>query len=860
MSGYPVARTAMVFSLCLLAAAFAPSLAAERRDFDIPAAPAAYSVRQFARQAGLSVMFEAEKLKRFRTRALKGNFDTLEALAALLEGSGLEFSISAGVVISVEPISVEPQPVGVQGPVAPKLPVVEIQGWKSRGNSASPAGVSVQRVTADELAKAGYATIADWARSLPQNEGSGASEDTHNFLREAPTNTAYGSGMNLYGIGSRATLILVNGRRLAPSGSAGTFTDISNIPISAIDHIDVISGSAAALYGADAVGGVVDFVLQGGRSAMVSNVMIGHLTRGSLGERGISQSVPGEWGGGGGVLSLEYYSRGELPASDRSQAMGALTPLGAAAWLLPHQERLSVLGSSTFQVSDESSVFFDALWNRRWVQMQQESLGDPGESIFDGRVDSGQFAWGLNRELSLGWNVRAYVGYTFESQRNVEHGLTDGWVDLDSAFRYGGVSAMGSVPFFPAGPLRLTFGSDCRAQSFRTAFSPSVGSAYLIPTPATDRDRTVSAVFVQGTTPMLGPGTHWPLRLDFSAGVRYEHFSDVGQGVMPTFGFEFSPHPAVTLKGTWARLFRAPDLPDLNESANSSEIFTLPDANSPLRSVRALVVSGNNSGLRPETSHSWRLGVTFAPATNPNLTFSGSYFNIVSSNRIVALTPMPLSVLADPRYSYVVGRSVSLAEREEVCNHSRFVGEQSRCLDSDVAAIVDLRLRNTERLEVDGLDLSGRYGRDTFFGVVDGNIAATYFLHYREAQMPAGPLVEYRNTDHNPPALRLRGLFSWERHGLWVSPAINFQSGYVDIDNLPQRPVSSWMTWDVVTGYRASSFDSALGGETMVSLRGQNVFNKQPPFLRNGLSGVGYDPENGDLLGRRVSVALQHRW
>jgi len=60
----------------------------------------------------------------------------------------------------------------------------------------------------------------------------------------------------------------------------------------------ISGGGAAALYGADAEAGVVNFVLQGAGSGMVSNVMIGHLTRGSLGERGFSQSLPGEWGGG----------------------------------------------------------------------------------------------------------------------------------------------------------------------------------------------------------------------------------------------------------------------------------------------------------------------------------------------------------------------------------------------------------------------------------------------------------------------------------------------------------------------------------------------------------------------------------
>ena len=54
-------------------------------------------------------------------------------------------------------------------------------------------------------------------------------------------------------------------------------------------------------------------------------------------------------------------------------------------------------------------------------------------------------------------------------------------------------STTGVVPFLPAGPTTLTVGSDYRVQTFRTSFSPSLSSANLIPTPATDRDRTVTA-------------------------------------------------------------------------------------------------------------------------------------------------------------------------------------------------------------------------------------------------------------------------------------------------------------------------------------------------------------------------------
>jgi len=53
---------------------------------------------------------------------------------------------------------------------------------------------------------------------------------------------------------------LLNGQRLAPGGLDGSFTDISQIPLSAVDHIEVLPDGASAIYGADAVAGVVNIV------------------------------------------------------------------------------------------------------------------------------------------------------------------------------------------------------------------------------------------------------------------------------------------------------------------------------------------------------------------------------------------------------------------------------------------------------------------------------------------------------------------------------------------------------------------------------------------------------------------------
>jgi outer membrane receptor for ferrienterochelin and colicin len=62
----------------------------------------------------------------------------------------------------------------------------------------------------------------------------------------------------LRGLSDDGTIVLVNGRRLALSGTVGAFTDVGNLPLAAIDHMEVIPEGTTALYGVDAVGGIGD--------------------------------------------------------------------------------------------------------------------------------------------------------------------------------------------------------------------------------------------------------------------------------------------------------------------------------------------------------------------------------------------------------------------------------------------------------------------------------------------------------------------------------------------------------------------------------------------------------------------------
>lgn len=115
--------------------------------------------------------------------------------------------------------------------------------------SASPVTV----VSSAEFKITGTARVEDLINSLPQVfAGQGSN------ISNGATGTAT---LNLRGIGSERTLVLVNGRRLVPGDPTTSAADINVIPAAMLERVDVLTGGASSVYGADAVAGVVNFVM-----------------------------------------------------------------------------------------------------------------------------------------------------------------------------------------------------------------------------------------------------------------------------------------------------------------------------------------------------------------------------------------------------------------------------------------------------------------------------------------------------------------------------------------------------------------------------------------------------------------------
>jgi outer membrane receptor protein involved in Fe transport len=114
--------------------------------------------------------------------------------------------------------------------------------------------------------------------------------------------------------------VLVNGRRLAGTGLRGDFADVSSIPMSAVDRVEVLLDGASALYGSDAVGGVVNIVLKTRFDGAETRLLTGGATQGGATQFQFGQTIGKTWDSGHVVLSYEHALRDRLAGRDRDFA------------------------------------------------------------------------------------------------------------------------------------------------------------------------------------------------------------------------------------------------------------------------------------------------------------------------------------------------------------------------------------------------------------------------------------------------------------------------------------------------------------------------------------------------------------
>jgi outer membrane receptor protein involved in Fe transport len=231
---------------------------AQDANFAIPAQSLAQTLRDIARSSGENILFTPESVSGLRAPALNGKMNARDAVTRALAGSGLEAvpDGSGGIIVQKKSLrrtdlAAPLDQASLTGPS--DVETVVVTGSRIPQTSlTSPSPVVV--IGQEELKFEGATDVTTALNNLPE-----VFVSQNNNISNGATGT---DNVNLRNLGTSRTLVLIDGARLMPGDPIDPAADINNIPAALVDHVDVLTGGASAVYGSDALAGVVNFILR----------------------------------------------------------------------------------------------------------------------------------------------------------------------------------------------------------------------------------------------------------------------------------------------------------------------------------------------------------------------------------------------------------------------------------------------------------------------------------------------------------------------------------------------------------------------------------------------------------------------
>lgn len=187
-----------------------------------------------------------------------------------------------------------------------------------QGETAFTAGVSpVVKIDRKAIDESGLSTTSELLQKLSISNG-GAVPVSNNATGFTPAATS----ISLRGLGAEATLVLINGRRVAnyPVGNGGTtaFVDLNSIPLAAVDTVEVLKDGASAIYGADAVAGVVNIKMRRGIDGTEAMVVYGNTTNKDSSEITAAVVTGAQTDKASALVGFNYFKKNAIFNKDRS--------------------------------------------------------------------------------------------------------------------------------------------------------------------------------------------------------------------------------------------------------------------------------------------------------------------------------------------------------------------------------------------------------------------------------------------------------------------------------------------------------------------------------------------------------------
>jgi len=834
----------------LIAVSPASAQADKSVTFDLPAQSLTEALRKVAREGGLEFSAPADPLRGKRSRRLSGTFTIEEAARQLLAGTKLTAEVAEGALIVRE---------NVRSAKSDRLGngESEIIVTGSRIKTADSASATI-RLDAEAIKFAGQTDLGQALRTLPQNFGGGQNPGVlSGAVGVNNLDLSSGSSANLRGLGGDATLTLLNGHRLS-YGSVVQAVDLSTIPLAAVDRVEIVPDGASAIYGTDAVGGVVNVILKRNYEGISVSSTIGGATSGGNFREQYSAVAGKNWKSGNVMAAISYDHNSQIDAKDR--AYTAYMPDGNT--LYPKVAQKSALLSARQAISETVNFSVDATYSRRTTF---RSYGESPEYIYENTPTTTSYSVSPSIKIDAGngWDVNVSGTYGRDRIR-----FDQAWVSNGTAMSHTRgcycnelvnveAFATGSVAELNSNPVKIVAGG-----GYRYNQHIAVRDAAALP----DSSGSVESYYGFGeiSLPLVGPtqALNFVKKLEFNAALRFEHYPQIASVAVPKFGIIYGISDEIEIKGTWGKSFKAPSLYD-QFATNYSYLYPanyFGGDRFPSGST-LLVDIGGSPNLKPEKATSWSVTTAIRPNFLDGVSFQATYFNVDYKNRVVqpvAGTAI-FRALSDTSYSDFVAYSPSQTAIDQIiANSAQFYNYSGSAQIDNVVAILHNRNTNAVRQRIEGVDISLDY-RIAFSpsSTLLLNANGAWLWSKQELTANAG-WIPLAGTIFNPARFKGRASVGWTNGGTAAAVYINHIAGITDNRTDSYVDLESQTTVDLSLRYTLPDDFASFSGISF-TFNAQNVFNKRPPYAApsGGYSYyANYDSTNFSAIGRFISLTI----
>ncbi|EIM16845.1 TonB-dependent receptor plug domain-containing protein [Pseudomonas chlororaphis] len=544
-----------------------------------------------------------------------------------------------------------------------RLDTVIVTGTRAQERTASASLSPIDVIAGESLRSSGSSELATvLAKLIP----------SINFPRPSLVDGAeLTRPAQLRGLSPDQVLVLVNGKRRHTSafvnlggavGRGSAPADLNAIPLSAIDHIEVLRDGASARYGSDAIAGVINIILKSADHGGSISTQYGQYKKGD----GIQRQVAGNSGfalGDNGFVSLsgegannDYTDRA---GKDFRPASVGSTTYGQHVFRQgePETEEGKFQFNSAYSLNDAAELYgFGGYSKRRgetaaFYRASNASNNNPVLHpngylpLINGTLQDTSLVLGLRGELLDNWHYDLSANYgknTYELRTktintslglDTPHAFDNGTLTNDQRQLSLDLSREFSLGWLPY-PVSVAFGTEYLHQGYQIeAGQPEsyyqTGSSGL----GGFRDSDAGSSSRHNFAQYLDLETHFTDKLAVSAAVRHEDYSDFGSNVSGSLSARYDFTPRVALRGSVSTGFRAPSLAQQNFTFTSSQLIgnTIQESGTFAADSQVARLLGAED-LKAEKSRNYSLGLVLEPLDN--LTVTADLYHIDIRDRV----------------------------------------------------------------------------------------------------------------------------------------------------------------------------------------------------------------------------------